>query len=77
MEELRLQSPCAVATAVPGRGSPSEGAPEKPEANSVPTLLSVRSQRLMGENPGRVAGVKGGFLAGSWGLSLALKTKKD
>lgn len=77
MEEIRFQSPCGAATAVPGSGSPSEGAAEESEANSVPTLLCVRAQRPMGENPGQGTRVKGAFLVGSWGLSLALKTKKD
>lgn len=77
MEKLRLQSLCGAVTAVPGRGSPSEGALEESRANSAPTLLSVRAQRLIGGEPW--AGCKGQRrLPGrSWGLSLALKTKKD
>lgn len=67
MDEPRLQNSCGVATAAPGRCSLSEGAPKKSEANFVLILLSVRAQRLIGENAGKGAGAKGFFLAGSWG----------
>lgn len=77
MEKFRLQSLYGAVTAVPGRGSPSEEGPEESRANSDPPLLTVRAQRLMGESPRQAARAKGGFLIGSWGLRLALKTKKD
>lgn len=59
MEELRPQSPYGVLTAVSSRGTLSEGASEESRENSPPTLLSVSTQRLIGEKSRKEPRAKG------------------
>lgn len=84
MERITLQGLRRAVTAVPGRGFPSKGtlegteSTEESRAKSTPVLPSVvRVQRLGGESSEQRPKAKGSFLVGSWGLSLALKTKED